>query len=169
MIGFGKGPKGGCVRSRLCVFLAAGLTASGAASAESDPAAVAKALSNEAAIPKAECKSDDPKIVVVCGRSQQRFRIDPAVLAATRAAEAVPPKPALDANSAEPCTGSQCGGGNYVPLIGMALTALKAAELAADGGDWRDALRTRRDQYQAYRAQKSKKQGLSVGVTVGNH
>jgi hypothetical protein len=153
----------------LCLFLAAGLTTSIAATAQSDPGAVAKALSNEAATKKAQCKSDDPKTVLVCGRSQQRFRIDPAVLAATRAAEAVPPKAALDANSAQTCTGSDCGGGNYVPLIGMALTALKAAELAADGDDWRDAFRTRPDQYQAYRAEQSKKRGISVGVTVGNH
>lgn len=152
-----------------CVFLAVGLAGSSAAVAQTDAGTVARALSNNTATPKAECKADDPKTVVVCGRSQQRFRIDPAVLAATRAAEAVPPKPALDATSGQPCTGSQCGGGSYVPLIGMALTALKAAELAADGDDWRDAFRNRPDQYQAYRAEQSKKRRVSVGVTVGNH
>ena len=151
-----------------CVFLAVGLAGSSAAVAQTDAGTVAKALSNNTATPKAECKADDPKTVVVCGRSQQRFRIDPAVLAATRAAEAVPPKPALDAKSGQPCTGSQCGGGSYVPLIGMALTALKAVELAAEGDDWREAFRTRPDEYQAYSRAKAKKARIGIGVSAGN-
>jgi hypothetical protein len=151
----------------MCVLIVAGL--SSAAVAQDNPDLVAGALGKAATAPKADCKSADPKAVVVCGRSQQRFRIDPAVLAATRAAEAPPPKPALDATAGQPCTGSQCGGGSYVPLVGMALKALKAAELAADGDDWRDAFRTRPDQYQTYQANKAKKGGVSVGVTVGKH
>jgi hypothetical protein len=53
----------------------------------------------------------------------------------------------------------------------MALTALKAAELAAAGEDWRDAFRTRPDQYRLYQeeqARRAKKSGVSIGVSVGN-
>jgi hypothetical protein len=162
------GVEGACVTRAFCVFLAVAVSASTGAAAQTDPGAVATALSNRPS-PKAECRNDDPKSVVVCGRSQQRFRIDPGVLAGIRAAETPPPKPPLDATSGQPCTGSQCGGGNYAPLVGMALKALKAAELAANGDDWKEAFRTRPDQYQAYRAEQTKKPGVSVGVTVGNH
>ena len=158
----------------LCVFIIPALAVSSAAaaqegSARADRNALAKALSGVREGGSADCKSDDPDTVVVCGRSQQHFRIDPSVLAATRAADAPPPKPSLDATSGQPCTGSQCGGGNYIPLIGMAEVAIKAAELAVQGDDWREAFRTRPDQYQLYRAEQKKKGGVSVGVRVGNH
>ena len=137
--------------------------------AATDDQAVAKAIGKVTAGGKADCKSDDPNTVIVCGRSQQRFRIDPTVLAATRRAEALPPKAPLDATGAQPCTGSQCGGGDFVPLIPMALKALKAAELAIEGDDWREAFRTRPDQYQAYQAEQAKRGKVSVSVTAGNH
>ena len=117
-----------------------------------------------------DCKSSDPHEVVVCGRSQQRYRIDPIVLAATRAAEAPPPKPPLDASRDTSCIGANCGGGT-IPLVGMALTALKAAELAADGDDWREAFRTRPDQYQEYQEEKAKEAArshIAIGVSAGN-
>jgi hypothetical protein len=107
----------------------------------------------------------------VCGRSQAPYRIDPDVLAATRAAEARPPKPPVGSAPPEQCTGANCGGGSYVPLVGMTLTALKAAELAAQGEDWREAFRTRPDQYRLYQEQQAKRAkegGVSVGMTVGN-
>lgn len=154
------------------MLLVTGLAASSAAAqdrAATDEQAVAKAIVKAAAGREADCKSDDPNAVVICGRSQQQFRIDPTVLAATRRAEALPPKAPLDATGAQPCTGSQCGGGDFVPLIPMALKALKAAELAIEGDDWREAFRTRPDQYQAYRAEQAKKGKVSVSVTAGNH
>lgn len=114
--------------------------------------------------PEPGCTSNDPAEVVVCGRSQQRYRIDPDVLEATRSAEAPPPKPVLDATKANACVGPDCGGGT-IPLVAMALTAIKAAELAAEGHDWREAFRTHPDQYRAY--QESKGQ-ISVGVVAGN-
>lgn len=155
-----------------CVFVIAGMVSSASAAKDhpADADAIAKALANGTAAHQS-CTSDDPGEVVVCGRAGHAYRIDPSVLAATRRAEALPPKPPLDAGgAATPCTGSQCGGGSFVPLIPMALKALKAAELAADGDDWREAFRTRPDQYQAYqRARDAKKGGgVSVGVTVGN-
>jgi len=159
------------LRNGLGMLLLAGLagsTANGQDSTAAHPEVVSKALGNVAAGVKSDCKSEDPDAVVVCGRSQQRFRIDPTVLAATRRAETLPPKAPLDATGAQPCTGSQCGGGSYVPLIPMALKALKAAELAIEGDDWREAFRTRPDQYQLYRSEQAKGR-VSVSVTAGNH
>jgi len=124
---------------------------------------IAKAIS-DARADTTGCKSNDPAEVVVCGRSQQRYRIDPQVLAATRAAEALPPKPALDASRDSSCTGANCGGGT-IPLVGMALAVLKAAELAVQGDDWREAFRTHPDQYQLYEQSKaSKKARVSIGL-----
>ncbi|HEX5258636.1 MAG TPA: hypothetical protein VFW35_07635 [Sphingomicrobium sp.] len=119
------------------------------------------------------CKSDDPDRVVVCGRSRHPYRIDPDVLAAERAVEAPPVRAPLTADDAHmACIGAQCGTGGVVPLVGMALTALKAAELAADGDDWRDAFRTHPDEYRAYEQARSKPStgaGVSVGVSAGSH
>ena len=116
------------------------------------------------------CESSNPAEVVVCGRSRRAYRIDPNVLAATRAVEAPPAKPALDASVDNSCTGPNCGGAT-IPLVGMALTALKAAELAADGDDWREAFRTHPDAYQAYQDAQRKQGGgahVSVGVSAGS-
>ena len=126
-------------------------------------------LSKEAApTEEGDCKRENSAEVIVCGHSNRRYRIDPTVLAATRAAEALPPKPPVSATAAEPCTGPNCGGGT-IPLVGMALTALKAAELAADGDDWRDALRTHPDQYQVYEQKKNEsKARVSFGLSAGN-
>jgi hypothetical protein len=133
---------------------------------------VASALRETAAgQPQNRCKSDDPKAVIVCGRSQHRYRIDPNVLAAERAAEALPAKPPITADSAQAaCVGPECATGGVIPLVGMALTALRAAELAADGDDWRDAFRTHEDEYQAYQDSQAKqaKGSVSVGVSAGN-
>jgi len=151
------------VRNRLPLVLAAMALPSAAAAQELPPVPIARALGGARA-DTAGCKSNDPAEVVVCGRSQQRYRIDPQVLAATRAAEALPPKPALDASRDSSCTGPNCGGGT-IPLVGMALAALKAAELAAQGDDWREAFRTHPDQYQLYEQSKaSKKARVSIGV-----
>ena len=151
------------MRNRLPLALAAMALPSAAAAQESPPVPIAKAIS-DARADTTGCKSNDPAEVVVCGRSQQRYRIDPQVLAATRAAEALPPKPALDASRDSSCTGANCGGGT-IPLVGMALAVLKAAELAVQGDDWREAFRTHPDQYQLYEQSKaSKKARVSIGV-----
>jgi len=151
------------VRNRLPLVLAAMALPSAAAAQDSPPVPIAKALS-DARADTTGCKSSDPAEVVVCGRSQQLYRIDPQVLAATRAAEALPPKAALDASRDSSCTGPNCGGGT-IPLVGMALAVLKAAELAAKGDDWREAFRTHPDQYQLYQQSKAaKKARVSVGV-----
>lgn len=144
------------------------IAAPAAAQQATAPAPTRLGQAIDAAKQPPNCTSDSTE-VVVCGRSSPRYRIDPNVLAATRAAEAPPPKPNLDASQPISCVGDHCGGGNYVPLVGMALTALKAAELAADGDDWREAFRTHPDQYQAYqRAKDGKKGHVSIGITAGS-
>jgi hypothetical protein len=99
------------------------------------------------------CKGHDPDDVVVCGRSKRAYRIDPDVLAAIRAADAQPPKPPLETAMTDRCVGPNCDGAT-IPLVRMALTAVKAAALAAKGDDWREAFRTHPDQYQVYQQSK---------------
>jgi hypothetical protein len=135
------------------------------AAAESQPS-LSQVSAKQASQSAETCKDTDPTEVLVCGRSPQRYRIDPNVLAATRAAEAPPPKPSLDATSANPCVGPNCGGAT-IPLVAMALTAIKAAELASEGEDWKEAFRTRPDQYEEYQQSKAKGR-ISIGVTAGN-
>ena len=148
-------------------FLALLLAFPAAAAGQADVPQVGRALSGTSSAASA-CKSSDPNAVVVCGRSQNRYRIDPDVLAATRAAEALPPKPPLDGTVDNSCTGANCGGGT-IPLVGMALTALKAAELAIEGDDWREAFRTRPDQYKVYEQSRAAENGrIRIGVTAGN-
>ena len=151
------------------LVIAFALTASGAFAAPGASSADKPAIVTATPQRPDSCEESDAAEVVVCGRSPQRYRIDPAVLAATRAAEARPPKPPITGDVPdEPCTGAHCGGGSYVPLIGMALTALKAAELAVDGEDWREAFRTKPDQYQAYQREKARRGKITIGVGARN-
>ena len=56
-------------------------------------------------------------------------------------------------------------------MVSVALTALKAAELAAAGDDWRDAFKTRADQYQVYQEMKQKEldeRKVHIGLVAGN-
>ena len=121
----------------------------------------------EAQSSSAKCTGTSPTEVVVCGRSQQRYRIDPDVLAAARALETPPPKPELDATTANACVGPNCGGAT-IPLVAMALTAIRAGELAAEGEDWKEAFRTRPDPYKAYQDSKKARGRISIGITAGN-
>lgn len=154
------------MKNRYCLLPFVALGVSTAAAAQQAPATGATPPQGS---DNRQCRSSDPEAVVVCGHSNDRYRIDPTVLATTRALEAPPPKPPLDASAVNPCTGQACGGGT-IPLVGMALTALKAAELAAAGDDWRDAFRTHPDAYLLYQQQKAKsgKGRVSVGLSAGN-
>ena len=155
------------------LLLSASLSCSGMAAAEESPpsATVAQALRTAVAQRETDsCSPSTPGEVVVCGRSQQRYRIDRDVLAASRAAQTPPPKAPLDASRDNSCIGPNCGGGT-IPLVGMALAALKAAKLAADGDDWRDAFRTHPDQYRRYedsKAKRSKKPAIGIGASATN-
>ena len=145
------------------LFVSAPSTAMGQSLAPTGSTAAARSDSPS----EGRCKTEDPTVVVVCGRSQQRYRIDPVVLEATREAEAPPPKPKLDATTASGCIGPNCGGGT-IPLVAMALTAVKAAVLASEGDDWREAFRTHPDAYRQYEDAKARTSRISIGVTAGN-
>ena len=117
---------------------------------------------------EAVCKNTDPTEVLVCGKPAQPYRIDPAVLESQRAVEAPPPKPMLtDGAPGYDCVGPQHCGGGTLPLVAVALTAVKAAALAANGDDWRDAFRTHPDGYQAYEDAKAKRPKVHIGFGVG--
>lgn len=160
----------------LCLFVLLGIALSTAAPAQESSQPVDPVVANalrQTVSGKAppRCHSDDPNSVIVCGRSQHRYRIDPNVLAAERAAEAPPAKPPLTADDAHTaCIGAQCGTGGVIPLIPMALKAIEAAELAAHGDDWRDAFRTHPDQYREYQQaqQKDSGGGVTFSVSAGN-
>lgn len=153
-----------------CLLFLAGLAGSVQAGAHGEPSnlsAIASSPGKPDVSSETACRNDDPETVVVCGRSQQRFRIDPTILEASREAAALPPKQKLDATATDACIGPNCGGGT-IPLVGMALTAAKAAVLASEGEDWREAFRTHPDQYQVYQGVKARKSHISIGVTAGN-
>lgn len=138
------------------------------------PANPSSSLTTMPAAPSAgRCTDKDPNAVVVCGRSSERYRIDRSVLEASRAHDAPPPKPQVMADTASDtgCIGGQGCTGGVVPLIGMALVALKAADLAAKGDDWRDALRTHEDEYRLYKQaeeRKARERKVRIFPTIGN-
>jgi hypothetical protein len=106
----------------------------------------------------APCTSNDADEVLVCAQRNQRYRIDPLVLEASRARNAEPPKPPATAEASPTmgCIGPSACKGDQIPLVRMGLVALKAAALALDGQDWRNALRTREDEYRLYEAAKAR-------------
>ena len=114
---------------------------------------------------EAGCRSSGPQEVLVCGRAARQYRIDPVVLATERRHEALPSKPPLapDAAPDNSCVGPRHCGDAVIPLVGVALAAAKAAVLASQGDDWRDAFRTRADAYATYEEEKAKPH-ISIGV-----
>jgi hypothetical protein len=153
-----------------------------AAQAAASPSAVAAvpdlagALRVESRTGGAACRNAHGAEIVVCGRQSSPYRIDPVVLETQRARDAMPPKPPVGADMVADsgCTGGRGGGctnSGVVPLVGMALAALKAAELAANGDDWRDAIRTHEDEYRLYQQaeeRKAKERGVKVGISAGH-
>jgi len=123
-----------------------------------------------------KCRSANGDEIVVCKHQGSPYRIDPKVLKAERARDALPPKPPVGTSQVADsgCVGGQgsgCMNGGVIPLVGVALAAVKAAELAAEGDDWRDAIRTHEDEYRLYKQaeeRKSKERGVKIGVTAGN-
>lgn len=151
--------------------------AAAAAPAAAAPAApvpdLASALSEEhGRLADESCKGADGEITV-CGRSVERYRLDRSLLEAERARNAPPPKPEVtaDASVGNGCTGPKACQGSFVPLVAVALTAVKAATLAANGEDWREALRTKQDEYrlkqQAEERRRSERK-VRIGFGAGN-
>jgi len=139
-------------------------------------AGVAAADSPALTVRARECPDSSPGEVLVCGRKTQRYRIDPSVLQAEREHDAAPAKPPVtaDAAPASGCVGGRgqsCTGAGAVPLVGMAMVALKAAELAVKGDDWRDAIRIHEDEYRLYKeseARKAEERKPRIGFGVRN-
>lgn len=108
--------------------------------------------------------------VTVCARRPDDFRIDPGVLAGERALNAPPQDLRTGQQKAivRDCHAewTKCQGSGVVPLLPAALKALQAAALAAKGEDWREAFRTKPDEYQAYRAEQERRRPR-VSVSVG--
>ena len=154
----------------IAAFLIAAVGAA-AAPAAPEPSAATPAVVSSAADP---CKGASKADILVCGkRGADRFRIDPNVLEADRAANALPAKPPVQADqaSASGCVGPNSCKDGVIPLVGMALAAAKAAALAANGDDWRDAIRTHDDEYRLYKQaeeRRRKDRGVKIGVSVGN-
>jgi hypothetical protein len=157
------------------VIVAFLIVAVGAAAAPAaDPRADTPRIVSSAVDP---CKSASNEDILVCGERGQkgasRFRIDPNVLSADRAANALPPKPPADASEvaqSNACVGPNACRDGVIPLVGMALAAAKAAVLAANGDDWRDAIRTHDDEYRLYKQaeeRRRKDRGVKLGVGVG--
>jgi hypothetical protein len=109
--------------------------------------------------------------VVVCAQRTPDYRIDPGVLASQRAREPQPSETTERQRSAMASATSchdlptKCQGSGVIPLLPAALKAIEAAALAVKGEDWREAFRTKPDEYQAYQAER-RRSGVRVGVGV---
>jgi hypothetical protein len=136
---------------------------------------VAGALRMESRTSSASCRNEHEAEIIVCGRQGSPYRIDPVVLETQRARDALPPKPPVGADTVADSgclggRGSGCTNGGAIPLVGMALAAVKAAELAGQGDDWRDAIRTHEDEYRLYKEaeeRKAKERGVKIGISTG--
>jgi hypothetical protein len=163
------------VRQTALMILPFVIAAAGAAAEPSSDGApnFASALADVAKSSPAEaCKSDNKADILVCGRAGTPYRIDRSVLEASREHDAAPAKPPLSADAAadNSCIGPQHCGDAVIPLVAIALTALKAAELAANGGDWRNAIRTHEDEYRLYQqaeAREAKERRVRIGIIAG--
>lgn len=107
--------------------------------------------------------------VTICGKRRSTYRIEPRVLAADRIVENRPT--AIRNNLRDVTTPSchdepkKCEGRKILPLLPVALKTLEVATLAAQGQDWRAALRTRPDGWEAY--QNAAKRTARPKICVG--
>ncbi|QIL03172.1 hypothetical protein G7078_10550 [Sphingomonas sinipercae] len=120
-----------------------------------------------------KCQAGAPNEVVVCGKREPNYRLDPAALATARARDALPaaPDPTAALANASPCSagiGPQgCTGKADIDFVAVGLLAAKAAAAAAQGEDWRETFRTRPDEYNEYRAAKDRENRKRPHVTLG--
>jgi hypothetical protein len=118
----------------------------------------------------ASCESTVPAEVIICGRRDEKYRIDPIVLEALRARKAVPLKEpeTAEAKPTQGCVGPNACGGGVIPLVRMALVAAEAVKLAADGEDWRGAIWKHEDEYRLYkRAEERRAKDRRVKILGG--
>jgi hypothetical protein len=144
----------------IALFFAAGLAAAPQPSTPA-PTIAGSVRTEVSAVASENCGgTGDTAEIIVCGGSTGRFRIDPTVMEASRIREAPPPKPELDATKVSAksgCVGPNACDGGVIPLVRMALVAARAAALAANGEDWREALRTKADEYRLYEERKDRR------------
>lgn len=122
------------------------------------PLQIAQPLSR----PDCDGDADDEELIVVCGRKNNRYRIDPTVLAATRAREARnAPRPdertRLFKEKCSPVGGASCGE-NVLPVSAIAITAVAAVVKAIKGEDLRPMLRGGPSEYETYQAARAAEQ-----------
>ena len=156
------------------MLLAAFLAASSAGSdpARIEPGALSRAMDEAMDNPAGHaCAPAGEDEILVCAEPRRKYRVDPVVLAIERESEKGPAKPPLDASTTTAggdCIGPQKCGDAVLPLVKVALAALKAATLAAKGEDWKDAFRPRPPEYQRYLEEQARaKTRAKVQVTLG--
>lgn len=105
------------------------------------------------------CTSNEGEIVV-CGRKEDRYRIDPTVLAGLRARQArnAPSRPDRRIVTAEKCSPvgpNGCAFRDVLPVSAVALTLVTAAVKAIKGEDLRPMLRAEPTDYELYEQAKA--------------
>jgi len=155
-----------------CVAMAAPLGAQPASVAAPDEPSLT------APVPIDACTMINPDEITVCAERNQkdRYRIDPGVLGADRAADPNPrPEQKLAPREKCPPHGPVCEGQGAVPISAIAIVAAKTAILAAKGEDWRQGLGLNDKDYDEYRAAKAKEERrrrerkVQVGVGVSGN
>lgn len=110
--------------------------------------------------------------VVVCGeRGRSQYRIDPTTLETMRQQEALKNPDRIASRDLPPqaCgVGADICAGGMIPIFQPALKVVSAIVNAVQGDDWREPFRTGPDEYELYRQQKAKTDGVSVGISAGN-
>lgn len=99
--------------------------------------------------------------VVVCGKRDERYRLDSAVMAVERSKEpssgSRPPEYlSVNLQSCLPHGNGGCAGQGVVPVLKIAVVAAQVAARAIQGEDWREPLRTGPQDYRLYQESKAR-------------
>ena len=110
--------------------------------------------------PKCETPPPSDGVIVVCGRKDQRYRIDPTVLAAVRSRDSrggarSDPHVTMFTERCGPVGIATCPGQNVIPVTSILMVALTAIDTIARGEDIRPMLHTVPDEYALYKEAKA--------------